>query len=221
MPGLVRSTHGQPLYTGHATWHRVTIVICWLIKSLEISCTAVLISDKTSCCAISRSLEAARLVFKHVGSTAADVPVKFQSDTVISTTSLAASRLTIRRLIGYWNGTAIFIWDLITWIKRQVPRNNCAINTAWLTSRSITMAMLLSEQKSNCGAMINYKCENYNKKCHKMQGSLHSPNINPINMIGAPLMSPQYLLTCVHYMAGQASRDWRSSVWRRRCQRLH
>ena len=71
-------------------------------------------------CKISQSLEAARFVFRivqnctinlkfdrHIGSTAPDMPVKFQSDATIYTTNLAAPRLheILRRLlIGYWKG---------------------------------------------------------------------------------------------------------------------
>ena len=62
----------------------------------------VSISDKTSYCKILWSNEAARLVVlfiaslkfnKHIGSTAAEVPVSFQSDCTILDEILAASRL--------------------------------------------------------------------------------------------------------------------------------
>ena len=60
----------------------------------------VSISDETSYCKISQSLEDTRFVWKIVwslwnltGSTAAKVPVTFQSDMIIQSTDLAASRL--------------------------------------------------------------------------------------------------------------------------------
>ena len=61
------------------------------------------ISDKTPHSKISQSLEAAKFVFRncpialkfdrHLGSRAAEVPVKFQSDAIIWTTNLVALRL--------------------------------------------------------------------------------------------------------------------------------
>ena len=56
----------------------------------------VSISEKTSFRKISYSLEATRVALKfdrHIGSTAVEVPVKFQSDRTILNTNLAASRL--------------------------------------------------------------------------------------------------------------------------------
>ena len=61
------------------------------------------LSGKTSYRKISWSLEAAKFVFRlfpialkldnHLGSNAAEMPVKFQNDTIIITPNLAASRL--------------------------------------------------------------------------------------------------------------------------------
>ena len=87
----------------------------------------VSISDKMSYHKISWSLEAGRLhgssnyrialkFDRHFGSPAAEVPVKFQSDWTIINTNLAASRLrdlTVRHLIGYWNGALIVM--IFTW----------------------------------------------------------------------------------------------------------
>ena len=97
----------------------------------------VSISDKTSYHKISWSLEAAKLgslnyrialkFDRHVRSTVAKVPVKFQSDRTILNTNLAASRLwdlTIRRLVGYWNRASWLPTDLlitIWWRKRCIP----------------------------------------------------------------------------------------------------
>ena len=63
----------------------------------------VSISDTTSYCKISHSLEGAKFEFRiarfalkfdrQLGSRAVDVPVKFQSHALIQTTNLAASRL--------------------------------------------------------------------------------------------------------------------------------
>ena len=56
------------------------------------------VSDKTPYCIISQSMEAQDLylklleIGKHIGSNAVDMPVQFQSDTIIQTTNLVASR---------------------------------------------------------------------------------------------------------------------------------
>ena len=77
----------------------------------------VSISDRTSYCEISWSLEAARFVFRFVrllwylsGTSAALLPVKCESDTIhlnYHSRDFETSRdLIIRRLVGYWNGSS-------------------------------------------------------------------------------------------------------------------
>ena len=106
----VRWWHGTVLATSHYLFHWwpwfMYMCTTWTQCVNDVLRNHILCSNRFS---KRRNITPSGPCLRHIGSSAADVLVKFQSDRTTLNTNFAASRLTIRRLIRYCNRTQYMI----------------------------------------------------------------------------------------------------------------
>ena len=109
-----------------------------------------------------------KYMYMYIDSSAAEVPVKFQSNWTILTTNLAASRLheilQIRCLIGYWNRAQVTRHYLSLSINSCNPYNT---TPQWVKPiLSLTIKVWLYESVVNQGLTYEFTFDNQRPRVH-------------------------------------------------------